>query len=525
MTNMTCACLRQAEQQLKDLNREASIDGIYSRLSSSFDTSPDGNSGMDGCRAILDELRKPWQILMHFKQGHNLSAIASCASCVQKPADYVQSPDGAADAPNNLHAAILDNVFHLILRKDAPSTIVRQGTPAYADIGYLMGHSENETNGLRSTFALDLLSCSYQSYLMALPCPASVSKCRLSALRLAQQAVSSIESLLVDKACFPCKCPQTLAFHLDNLKSDLQAFAKHRCWDLYFQSPWVAGNHILEILDMCHYYGMRLFNYRHFVGAVLHSYNVLEQLAGLEKIPLLEGLCNSFKDTFFSSGRRPTHNFRACWARYVGARLKFKKGHKGRNHRDSWCMAVPAHAAKAAAGLGVGRDSYTDVDLSKDSLVFGLKQQDYHLSNPLWNRLRKEHDLPASVLNDASGGALANSLSHLVPIIDGQITASKENPFPPARLNLFSIFASCNEIVSTLSDAGHTDPQEKSMHCICFASSLLQGADRIMDARRLGKIEPWKKHEREMVELAKQTLLKVVGEIEKDDGKTWLWAF
>jgi hypothetical protein len=40
---------------------------------------------------------------------------------------------------------------------------------------------------------------------------------------------------------------------------------------------------------------MKLFAYRQYVGSVVHSYNVLQQLAGLEEFPLLEQICEQHK--------------------------------------------------------------------------------------------------------------------------------------------------------------------------------------------------------------------------------------
>jgi len=89
---------------------------------------------------------------------------------------------------------------------------------------------------------------------------------------------------------------------------DLQCYASHNCWDLIFQSPWVAGNHVLEILALCNYYGHYLLKYRHYMGAILHSYNALTQFGGLDKVPLLEKICDQFCEILFPAAiyRRAT---------------------------------------------------------------------------------------------------------------------------------------------------------------------------------------------------------------------------
>jgi hypothetical protein len=55
-----------------------------------------------------------------------------------------------------------------------------------------------------------------KSYLFAVHLPSACSGCRLQALRLAQEAAPCIQSVLNDST-MPCRCPNTLAFHLENV--------------------------------------------------------------------------------------------------------------------------------------------------------------------------------------------------------------------------------------------------------------------------------------------------------------------
>lgn len=516
--------------------------GALHRLFCQFNrSSREGSSGENDETAnhlLLDQLQKMEQALFHYRDGHQSLAIRSCPTCIQKPADYLQSSSGDdRTGSHRLAEAILDNIYHLITSRDIPSSIVRNSSPTYADAGYLITRPEEQVQSWSAVFGLHLLNSGYRSYLQSIGSTNAISRCRLTALRLAQQASSQISVLLKDKTCWPCRCTQTLAFHLQNLEADLRAYAKHRCWDLYFQSPWVAGNHVLEILDLCHYYGMRVFNYRHYVGAVLHSYNVLQQLGGLETIPVLESLCTQFSGVFFPGGNRPKASFRASWGRYVGARLKFKKGHK-RNDRDSWCMAIPAHAARRAAGLGA-KSEYDELRL--DCLLFKIKQQDYYLSDEQWDNLdgtkapskdgRKDSSgrRSSSISTSASSRNLnlnlnlsskGTPLTALAEALQGTFDQSDSTLLPMPRLNLFAVFEYCVRVVSRLSDATHTGKEERGMNCICFASSILTAADRICDSRRLGRVETWKKDERECVNLTKEAIHDVFNGLKPAQ---WLW--
>ncbi|KAG9780009.1 hypothetical protein KCU88_g3870, partial [Aureobasidium melanogenum] len=563
ITNVAFASIRQVGIELLQHDENMTVSGLH-RTFCSFnrsgrDTSsgPNGNETESANHELLDQLQNMEQALFHYRDGHRSLTIQSCPTCVQKPADYLQLPTGEdCSGKHRLAEAILDNIYHLIASKEVPTSIVRNSSPTYADAGYLITRPDEQTQSWSAVFGLHLLTSGYKSYLQSVESASAISKCRLTSLRLAQQASSQIATLLKDKTCWPCRCTQTLAYHLQNLEFDLRAYAKHRCWDLYFQSPWVAGNHVLEMLDLCHYYGMRVFNYRHYVGAVLHSYNVLQQLGGLEEIPILESLCTQFSGMFFPGGTRPKASFRACWGRYVGARLKFKKGHK-RNDRDSWCMAIPAHAARRAAGLGAKSEHD---ELRSDCLLFKIKQQDYYLSDDQWDNVnnsssstqptikdggrkesaassRRSSSLSTSTVSstfsrsssassNTSFGSMCGSSgngSSMTPLLALAQTLQRTCDqsdwalLPTPRLNLFAVFEYCVRVVSRLSDATHTGKEERGMNCICFASSILTAADRICDSRRLGRIETWKKDERECVNLTKSAIHDVFTNVKAED--------
>ena len=529
-TNMALGNLFQQENKLRELEHGKTLADLRQTCRVLI---PDPATASGGEKPqwldLLDTLTGVTQAYEHYTKGHQLGTVSSCPSCVQKPSDYTQSANKVgAVGRHSLLEALIDNIMHLIVSRNTPCAILRNSCPGYADLGYAVGDNRAGEHKLRLQFGLQTLNVSYCQYLDN-TIHSKVSACRLTALRLAQQAMKSISSIIKNKPCFPCECTQTLAYYLRVLERDLDEFVKHKCWDLYFQSPWVAGNHILEILDLCHYYGMKLFVYRHYLGAVVHSYNVLQQLAGLENIPLLEHICEQYKETFFPGGQRPTSNFRSSWTRYVGARLKFKKGHKSRDHRDSWCMAIPAHAARKAAGLGVCGDAKEE---RSGCLLFKIKQLDYYLTDgqkkalsqgDTTEQLSKVHisQCPSSQIA-AAKNSRDHDLTAMLPEINRLLTSTSPES-PTALLDHFTVFASCVRIISSLSDAAHSDKKEQGMNCICFVSAILGGADRIVEARKMGKVDGmcWKKEEREVVlDLATKAIGKEMGGREV---RAWCW--
>ncbi|RMZ81049.1 hypothetical protein DV738_g2481, partial [Chaetothyriales sp. CBS 135597] len=516
MTNVACAAISRLEASLRDEDETIRLPDIAAMCC----TVPGGHLDTDrdkpqDLHSFIKRLQNTDMALGHYTDGHQSIKIVSCSTCMQRPADFVQSaPTLGQDDNLKLARALIDNLMHLLAAGDSSPGIVRNSSTVYQDIKGYMVRSDESAGSLKLAFGLELLSQSYKAYLLNLDSQSSPAACRLSALRLAQQAMLSVKDVRVDKTSFPCQCPQTLAFHLYNLEMELMEYVRHRCWDLYFQSPWIAGNHMLEMIDLGHYYGEKLFAYRHYVGSVLHSYNILGQLAGLQKIPVLEFLCRQFESTFFPGGR-PTSNFRACWTRYIGARLKFNKGHRTRSQRDSWCMAIPAHAAKKAAGLGVGQKQ--DFGFKDDCLLFKIKQQEYKVSDAQWE----------AVSTDPNPCARFSALAAVIDkeLRDEQKTKSGMMAAPAAAINPFAVFSSCVGVIKTLSDQTHNDPKEKGMNCICFVTAIIQGAERIVNARKLGRTTgaAWTKDEREgVIEMTSKTMS---AEFTHEQGQRnkWMW--
>ena len=516
VTNTALATLRDLERQLRVLDKYIDLQSLQKTCSMLHGNADDDTPA--GWHDLAQKLSATKKALAHCTGGHSIplekmepKSDQKLPGCV-RPINLLKSR-GKVDFLTTL----IGDTQRLVSSEAIPGAVVRSITPVYADMGYYLSNRDDEFAELRLLLNCTLLSDAYTAYLDNARPPATIVQGRLIALRLAQQGRQTIHDLLSDKTCFPCRCTQTLAFHLQNLEADLLHYASYKCWNVFFQSPWVAGNHVLEMLDLCHYYGMRLFGYRHYVGAVLHTYNVLQQLAGFKEVPLFEGLCDQYEQTFFPGGR-PKGNFKACWTRYMGARLKFKKGHRSRNQRDSWCMAVPAHAAQKAAGLGISKGEHDDKD---ECLLLTIKQQDYRVSEEQWASIRNAE----TIGKPEDARAVPLKLQSLLSYADSVLSPSSHAEIPQARLNHFAVFATCVRIISTLSDAAHTSKEDKGMNCICFTNAILSGGDRIVEARKMSRTRGacWTKAEREgVVKMSTDAMRDVLGETKTDE---WLWHF
>ena len=355
ITNAALAAFEDIEQRLKVLCSSSNPDALrstYMQMQENLEISQGVEVGGDEARSRqLKAIKQAWDLLLKFKRSRCERQHDKELCTVPKPSEIIlRKGADAAPMDHEFLTMILQNLEQHVQASCRPTCIVRLGTPVYADIGYFFTHDENETNGIRCSYALQVLLDTYSSYLLASNRARAPSCCRSQALKFAQEAIPSIRTVL-DDSSMPCRCCQTLAFHLENVRQDFEAFLQERRFDLYFQSPWVCGSHILEMLDLLFYYGLRLFSYRHYVGSVLHVYNILRECTGLQPIPLLENLCNAFSDILFPGGR-PSHSFKACCFRYMGGRLRFNphmSDHRSGSHR----MCIPARTAKATAGFAL----------------------------------------------------------------------------------------------------------------------------------------------------------------------------
>jgi hypothetical protein len=176
-------------------------------------------------------------------------------------------------------------------------------------------------------FGLQLLADTFKSHLWATH-TSSKMNCRAKALQFANRVKRSIESVSRDPTlrCFRSDCGEKkIPERLLVLEHDLSAYTSETRFDLYYQTPWVAGSHMLEILSWATDVGLSLCNRHTYVGAVFHVYNVLRELSTLhEEVALLERLCNTMEQPIFL-GQRPHRNFHGCFCRFLGGRLEFDK--------------------------------------------------------------------------------------------------------------------------------------------------------------------------------------------------------
>lgn len=530
VTNAAFAIFEGVEQRLKILCNGSDptilqTKFVQMREELKSDGNDDGGSYIFGSSQV-EALQPPWNLLIHLK---NSSPVKAQERSVSKSTSQTTVRRGPNSAPidRECYSTIIGNITQHVRADRRPTSIVLGSTPLFADVGYFMTHEENNTNGLRCALGLQIILEAHKSYLLASQCTHAPSNCRLQALKFAQEVAANLGPVLGDSS-MPCRCCQTLASYLEGFKLDLEAFFQENVFDLYFQSPWVSGCHVLEILESSFYFGLRLFSYRHYCGSVLHVYNILRRLTGFQKVDVLDQLCDIFNEVLFPGGR-PDRNFKACCMRYMGGRLRFNA--QTPNHRSgSHKMEIPIHSAKATAGFGLRKEANDSrFQYHKISLLHHIKHdKGYHLDDALWSRV---HSLAGGDRDQTMGKAKTRrscpnhgrrGQRHLVDSTQHQLCKLQEaamteftGPFPIAKINFFKVYIACVRIVGIISRHAHEE-EDQGSRCLCFLDTILSAADRYRDNEH--KMQPFGcKGLRQGCEKA---IVTVLGDISLDD---FLW--
>ena len=452
----------------------------------------DENDLEEPVHQMIEALREYWLLLVQLK-------LDGPQSTAPQPRSHFTLRQGfdAATKDKDCLAIVLKDIGHHIQSGILHNSIIRSGSPIYAEVGLFLTHGENDCNSLRCSFGLQLLLQSYRSYLFSqeYPLPAA---CRLQTLKFAQQASKSIKATLEDPF-MPCKCcPNGLTPHLESLQCDIQSFLQTKIFDLYFQAPWVSGSHLLEMLDRLFCHGLRLFNYGSYVTAILHAYNVLRQFTDLKQCLLFDSIIDSPLRSIVFPGGLPRRNFKACYTRAIGGRLRFDTHeHKGHGKSGSHSMAIPAYAAKATAGLGICKSELEAdhrFDVEKISLFYHVKHQDYCPTKDNWKRIyescgtesnpgQQEPNSPSEIKKGAACSHHCHASSdpsicpsHRLQQLQRAVNVDFTGPFPIAKINLFAIYLSCARLVRAINDKYH-DQVEPGLRCLCFVEEILRAGD------------------------------------------------
>ncbi|CAN9171881.1 unnamed protein product [Alternaria alternata] len=138
--------------------------------------------------------------------------------------------------------------------------------------------------------------------------------CRIPVLRRANEVLNAIEDLIRGRTFHERTADLMLI-----LRNKLRVFVSEKTFDIYSQSPWVAGSQISGISDLSLFIGLEILGERDCFGAVIHLYNMLQQiLVEYTEIPILEHLKTLFRSKVFVCNQEPRRNFGNTFQLFCG---------------------------------------------------------------------------------------------------------------------------------------------------------------------------------------------------------------
>ncbi|KAI4283042.1 MAG: hypothetical protein L6R35_005267 [Caloplaca aegaea] len=522
VTNAAYTRLEEVEQRLCNsckITDPADLLSSYKRLQETFDHKDATDTASElSTMDIIAETNECWQAMLSFRSAAAEDGFAGKAVRPQVPTQVSlrQGPD-ASTSDALCRSALLADVAQCITGSRLHNSLIHSGSPVVPEISLFISHEKTPNNCLHCASGLALLMSSYKAYSFAMPAGQRTSSCRVNALRFAQSVIAQLDGVL-DDPTMPCRCHGTLAFHLEQLKRNFEDYLRMKTFDLFFQSPWVCGGQILQMMQMLNYYGLRLFAYKSYVGSVIHMYNVLRQLHGFAPIAILDAVSDHFGNLLFPGGQPRRRNFRNCYIRYLGGRLRF---HNRALHQNG-ChgLSIPVHTAKATAGFSSdGAESDARFDGGRFSLLYKIQAQQYRIDEATWDVIScKDHwtdgeyeeSVPSSEPNAhassprkqrSSGGITAfqrhnhsstsrystdtsaETVSRRLQGLQQTLDAELKSSLPVAGVELLRLYLTCARIIDRISNAYHGSDAKTGQYCLCCAENLVEAADSCREGK------------------------------------------
>ena len=278
---------------------------------------------------------------------------------------------------------------------------------------------------IQAIFGMEMLLFSYKAYTW----PDGIfneKRPRLLAIQLALEVKKSL-SKTIKRIQGRASLSEINLSYLQKFLDGLESYSREIRFDLYYQAPWTAGCHIVQIITTAMFEGLHLCHDTGYLCALLHLYNALRNIdPNFRQINLLNQLCEIWRDKLFL-GTLPNKNFSSSFRRAMGSRLTKKTN-------TNWMglsKPIPGHSNRM---IGTTR-------LSK---FYDLHSVSYKPYEDFWHvhlegtsrwqpTSKRERDKAVEV---AYSSPLTDSLNK----IKENVMQEFNGPLPVARINYFAIF-------------------------------------------------------------------------------------
>ncbi len=293
------------------------------------------SSDSSTAKSFRHEMQAPFLAIIRCQLEKDGGVQQSPQSTIKRPQDHIiPSLEGPSDSAKRVNAEL--KVLECLLRsiKQLPSSKEKDQYDVVMGFHPFVGkpslHTFARPIPTSATFVLRLILEAYKSWCILPGGKRNASNSRLHTLKFAQDVHKTVARFRLSEPFEPrpgCDCSDCvdpgLVEQLRMFESDLSIFTSEKRFDLYHQSPVVAGYQMTRILARATNLGTLFCNISQFVGVILHLYNFLRQFDLIdEESVLLEHLCNVIGHNIFR-GPRPTLNFFSQYAAFQKMTFKF----------------------------------------------------------------------------------------------------------------------------------------------------------------------------------------------------------
>ena len=394
-------------------------------------------------------LTTAWMALEDFKSSRQHNEELMSGGMFENPTKYITVEKDFHDRPRQMEAEhitmdlVLKSMKQLLcIENEYSRDFALVINPLIVDVeSYLDSDGESVTTTL--VFGMQLLVESFKSFRFGEKAIQGAN-CRTSALRFAHEVHRTLKAVIASEYSLRCPCSScgSVDFHnlLLSFNEELLDYMGQKRYDLYYQTPWVAGSHMQEILSLATCYGLQLCDEQNYMTATLHLYNLLVQLGTLQnEIPLLKNLCDSLRDSVFK-GSFPSRKYDSHFTACVGGRLDFTNnpGH----HNQACRLKAPewySHGERKRQLLPDQISRFHDIESSG-----------YLMDIETWTAIyQAKKDAKATRQEKANIEDRINSRSFAVSLLQLKDYAAAEfsGDFPIARINFFAVHLGCMRVL------------------------------------------------------------------------------
>ena len=400
-------------------------------------------------------LETAWLALEDFRFSRQHNGELMSGGLFENPTNHITVQKDSLDEPRQMEAEhitmdlVLKSIKQLLcIQKEYSREFALDINPLIVDVKrYLDSDRESVTTTL--VFGMQLLVESFKSFRFG-DAAIQGANCRTLALRFAHEVNRTLKAIIGNNNSTRCRCPSCggAEFYKRLLlfNKELSDYTGQKRYDLYYQTPWVAGSHMQEILSLATYYGLQLCDEQNYLTATLHLYNLLVQLGTLQnEIPLLKNLCDSLRDSVYK-GSFPTRNYHSHFTRCIGGRLDFTDNPS--HHNQACRLKVPKMISQG--------ERKRQLVPSQISRFYDIENRRYRMDSERWTAIyQTKKEAKATRQEKANIEDRIHSRSFAVSLLKLKDYAAPEfsGDFPIARINFFAVHLGCMRVLERLASS------------------------------------------------------------------------